>query len=316
MYSNDQIEQLKNENFFKRILLYTNERFPVVAILLFVTCFSLSSFYLGQLSYFDKINYIFNFPMLIGLLTLFLIFFHIRLFDEFKDYQDDCAAYPERLLSRGIVTLNDLRKLLIGVILIQIVLNLISSREQFFWWCAVFGYSFLMFKEFFISKTLKKSITLYLLSHQAILPIMISYAMCSSLQTGNPFFLFNIKIWLSFLFVALLSFSYEISRKTWSKEREHKHADSYTKAWGIPQTATILTCSYFLIFIICAIFYVIFGMSPWNNVTSFLLFLISSLLLFKFVKNPTTANSKLVELGGIICLLGNHVNIIILALLK
>ena len=190
MYSNDQIEQLKNENFFKRILLYTNERFPVVAILLFVTCFSLSSFYLGQLSYFDKINYIFNFPMLIGLLTLFLIFFHIRLFDEFKDYQDDCAAYPERLLSRGIVTLNDLRKLLIGVILIQIVLNLISSREQFFWWCAVFGYSFLMFKEFFISKTLKKSITLYLLSHQAILPIMISYAMCSSLQTGNPFFLF------------------------------------------------------------------------------------------------------------------------------
>lgn len=316
MYSNDQIEQLKNENFFKRILCYTNERFPLVAILLFVTCFSLSSFYLGQLSYYDKIDHIFSAPMLWGLMTLFFVFFHIRLFDEFKDYKDDCDAHPERLLSRGVVTLKDLGKLLIGIILIQIILNLISSIEQLFWWSAVFAYSFLMFKEFFISERLKKSITLYLLSHQAILPIMISYAVSSSLQTGTPYFLFNIKIWLSFLFIALLSFSYEISRKTWSKEREHKHADSYTKTWGIPKTAMILTSSYFLIFIISTIFYKIFDMSPWNNITSFLLFLVSSLLLFKFIKNPTTTNSKLVELGGIICLLGNHINIIILALLK
>ena len=316
MYSNEQIDQLRNENFFKRILLYTNERFPLIAILLFVTCFSFSCFYLGQLSYYDKIDHIFNFPMLIGWLTLFFIFFHIRLFDEFKDYQDDCDAHPERLLSRGVVTLKDLGRLLIGIISIQVILNLISSREQLFWWGAVFIYSFLMFKEFFISERLKKSITLYLLSHQAILPIMISYAISSSLQTGTPMFLFNVKIWLSFLFIALLSFSYEISRKTWSKEREHKHADSYTKTWGIPKTATVLTGSYFLIFLICAIFYKIFDMNPWNNITSFLLFLISSSLLYKFVKNPTTSNSKLVELGGIICLLGNHINIIILALLK
>ena len=37
--------------------------------------------------------------------VVWLVFLHLRVFDEHKDFEKDREAYPDRLLSRGVVTL-------------------------------------------------------------------------------------------------------------------------------------------------------------------------------------------------------------------
>ena len=40
-----------------------------------------------------------------GAAIVWLVFLHLRIFDEHKDAAQDRQAYPDRLLSRGVVTL-------------------------------------------------------------------------------------------------------------------------------------------------------------------------------------------------------------------
>ena len=67
-------------------------------ILLFVCLFSFNSFYL-----FDALNLntkvVFSIPMLLGYLTMFLVFFHLRLMDEFKDSIEGKTLHPNLLVN-------------------------------------------------------------------------------------------------------------------------------------------------------------------------------------------------------------------------
>ncbi len=301
IFSEENINCLKSSNLLTRFKMYTDERFPFLATAVFVLLFSFNSFYL-----FDALNLntkvVFSIPMLLGYLTMFLVFFHLRLMDEFKDYKDDVRAYPERILSRGIIQLKDFKLILSYFFVFEIAMNLYLGQRHFYAWLIVFVYSLLMYKEFFVGEWLEKRLTLYLISHQLILPMMAFY-MFSIVSQGDFFATSN--IWAT-IFIASLSFYYEIARKTWSKDREQAGADSYTSVWGIKLSISVIFGA-LVINTLCSVYLL---KELGSSMFSYLpLAIVQVLCLFsqiKFLKDSNNKNSKMLEKIATILLLGGH----------
>ncbi len=300
-FSHEEIERLKSFSLLERFKMYTDERFPVLATAVFVFLFSFNSFYL-----FDALNEgngpILNSSMIIGYVTMFLVFFHLRLMDEFKDYKDDVLAYPERVLSRGVIKLKEFKIILSLFFVLEIVLNLYLGKAIFINWLLVFIYSILMYKEFFVPDWLEKRLGVYLISHQLILPLMVFYMF--SIVSESSFF--KVENLIATVFVASLSFYYEIARKTWSKDREQAGADSYTSVWGIKKSVVVLFLAN-LANLSCSIFLLITLKSSWIfYLPLFFIQLFSMYSNFLFLNEPSSKNSKLVDKIGTGLLLGGH----------
>ena len=85
-----------------------------------------------------------------GAALMFLLLFHLRVFDEHKDYEEDCRHYTERVLQRGLITLRDL-KILGGIAIgLEIVFCALRGPTPLAAWSVAFGFSVLMLKEFFV----------------------------------------------------------------------------------------------------------------------------------------------------------------------
>jgi len=169
------MEVSENDSFFKRILAYTNERFPVVPILITTMLIGYNAMYTAQFIFSGITIDPLSVKVILGLISTFFVFFHLRLMDEFKDYEEDKVAYPERLLSRGIIKKADLSKLLISLIGMELAINIYIGKGALIAWAVVFIYSALMYKEFFAEELLNKVMVLYLITHQAIIPMIIGY---------------------------------------------------------------------------------------------------------------------------------------------
>ncbi len=288
---------------------YTKERFPIFGVLLYVLFFIVDADYLNQIILNSKINPI-SLPLVLGSVTLFLFFFHLRIFDEFKDYADDSVAHPDRLLSRGIITLSELKVLGIGAVIIQLLISLYLGKTILISWITIFLYSLLMFKEFFIHETLKKSIGLYLISHQLLVPLMVIYCFTLTTTTIKPLHL------VATIFISLLSLGYEIARKIWEPSREHAKADSYSKFWGIHKATLVLSS----IYVITCVIQHKMGLLIINNslypLFATIICVIINLININFVINPNHKNSKLVEVGGALFLLLNHLLTIVFLILR
>lgn len=297
-------------HFIKRFLAYTNERFPLVAIALFVALFSANAFYFtGRLSHTSFTIHLKDFVL--STLTLFFVFFHLRLLDEFKDYADDCIAYPDRLLSRGIITLDELGKVAFSFIGIEILLTVFMGKPALILGMIVIIYSLLMFKEFFVGEWLKSSMTAYLISHQLILPIMVYYAMFAAVKNTSLFYSNPNSFILILILVSLPSTIYEIARKCWSPDKDNENADSYTRVWGVKITVAVLVLLYFTYF---ALGMYAIGLFHMSQVALYVLAPISLtgiISILFFLIHPTDKNSKIVEIGGSVILLGGHLAFIL-----
>ena len=67
--------------------------------------------------------------MAVGVATSFGLFFLLRLFDEFKDAEDDAKYRPYRAVPRGLVTFGELRGLILIFIIILEVLATAIRQE-------------------------------------------------------------------------------------------------------------------------------------------------------------------------------------------
>lgn len=159
-------------------LKYFGKRFPLFLSLLLACGFFLPGYFLAGrlLPQAASLPY----PLLfagIGLILLFML--HLRIFDEHKDFVADQRAHPNRILSRGLITLSGLRKILSVVLWLELTLAFVLPLSLFFTWAFLFLYSLLMLKEFFLPRFLGRHITLYMLSHQKIIFFFVLFAMLS-----------------------------------------------------------------------------------------------------------------------------------------
>ena len=286
----------------KKYSIWAKERFPVPAvILLSASMYYLSYFYANLFKTKGPVNWI---ETILGVAVIFFVMLHLRVFDEHKDYEKDRVAHPDRALSKGIITLKDLRVLMAAAIIIEIAASAYIGLEQLIVWSIIMLWSFLMLVEFFCPEFLNRRIGLYLLTHQLLIPIIVFFGFSQRynlLETSGS----DLKWIILFpLYVMCVSITYEISRKTWSEDREHELADSYTKVWGRTKTVIInqavalcgggILLYIYISFKISAIYMALLS-------GFYLLFLLSEIL---FLVKPENKNSKIVEAGGILFMLG------------
>lgn len=213
---------------------YLLERFPPAATLLYAAALFYASWgFAGTLDGAGEARIL---PSIAGAGVFFLALLHLRLMDEHKDYQDDVVAHPQRLLSRGVVTLEQLRGFLLVVLVFEAALAATLGWLPFAVWLLILGFTVAMLVEFGIGPWLERHLGWYLISHQAMVALMVLLAVvlrvdAAALTAGG---------WLrvAVLAGAVMSatVTFELGRKTWSPDREHAHADSYTRDWGRPRT--------------------------------------------------------------------------------
>ena len=168
-------------------LKYFSKRFPLFLSLLLAAGFFLPGYLLAGRLWPQALPL--SYPVLfagIGLILLFML--HLRIFDEHKDFVADQRAHPNRILSRGLITLSGLRKILSVVLWLELTLALVLPLSLFFVWVFMLLYSLLMLKEFFLPRFLDRHITLYMLSHQKIIFFFVLFAMLSRIpfiQNGS-----------------------------------------------------------------------------------------------------------------------------------
>ena len=113
---------------------------------------------------------------LIGVFSTVSLFFLVRIFDEFKDKEDD-AKYRKHLpVPRGLISFRELN-IMAGVVFVFLGVVIGIFQTPMFWLFAmVIGYLLLMRVEFFVPEWLKKQHILYIISHMVIIPLVDVYA--------------------------------------------------------------------------------------------------------------------------------------------
>jgi hypothetical protein len=159
-------------------------------------------------------------------LVVLLAFLHLRILDEYKDYAVDRRSYPNRVLSRGIVTLGLLGRVLLVVITLEAILAFALGTRAFVAWVVAFAFSVAMRFEFGVGDRLRDSLVVYAVTHNPIVALLAVFVWAA---TGAP--------WDGRLgwFLAMVSFGslgFELGRKIRLPHEEHAGVDSYTTDLG------------------------------------------------------------------------------------
>jgi 4-hydroxybenzoate polyprenyltransferase len=100
--------------------------------------------------------------------AVWAFFLMVRVVDEHKDYERDCAAHPGRVLQRGAVTLDQLKVVagLAGAIQLAVVLAADSGLGRVgLWWMLALAWVVLAAKDFFLGERVADRPVLYPLLH-------------------------------------------------------------------------------------------------------------------------------------------------------
>jgi 4-hydroxybenzoate polyprenyltransferase len=226
------------------------------------------------------------FGILIPALHLFLL----RVFDEHKDYETDKVHYPQRVIQRGIFGLDEVRILGFWAFGIQLVcfftygFNAASSIS----FLALWFWTLLMTKEFFIKDWLKQQLLLYGVLHLLITPILF-YSLL--VICAGELILTRVGSWALVLSL-LTGWLYEISRK--AKGAEEESGDlSYTQLWGVKQAMSTVAISTLFTSIISILFFRSLGLHQWYFTLGQIVILILALFChWQFSQNPNAKNRK------------------------
>jgi len=210
--------------------IYQQERFPVLTQGPLVVVFCLSVLLFSTLQQEQP-----GMPPLVQVagatLSALILFFQLRVADEFKDFVIDCRYRPHRAVPRGLVTLRELATLAYIGAAIQFAIAIYIDIGLVPVLAGVWIYMALMTKEFFVPAWLRVHPLVYLLSHMLIMPLIAFYisafdwlCVCNPLPAGLGWLLA-----LSFFCGLVL----EIGRKIKAPAEEREGVETYSGLWGV-----------------------------------------------------------------------------------
>ncbi|MGX5857248.1 hypothetical protein ACWKW6_26580 [Dyadobacter jiangsuensis] len=218
--------------FFRRFYIYQKERFPLLGHGLLVAAFSFSAISYSRICRGAE-GFVDAKTFAVGVFTTISLFLLVRIFDEFKDAEDDARFRKELPVPRGLVTFRELALTGILVAIAQILVNLIFFPKMLWIYAAVVGYLSLMGKEFFVAEWLKKHQFWYVTSHMFIIPLIDIYA------SGLDWLLAGVKAPEGLFFFFAVSYMngivLEVGRKIRAPEQESEGVLTYTSLLGIPK---------------------------------------------------------------------------------
>lgn len=218
----------------KRWLQYLKERFPLATYVLLVGGFSLSGLAFSRVSLSRT-----SWPLAaVSFLGVILFFAVLRLMDEEKDFEKDKIAHPTRPLPRGLLSLQEVHRVIIGGLQLMISYGLILaevvSPTTGCLYLFITFYLFLMYKEFFGLPLIKRSAFLYGFTHQIILIPIVLFCM----SVADPAILTNVVAWAYSGLILCSFFIYEICRKL--NPEAHPVLQTYLSTYGAKKVAAII----------------------------------------------------------------------------
>lgn len=273
----------------RRLWGYLLERFnPIANMLLIVSYYSSNQFLAQTLSqpggavFYSKRS-------LAGAAIVLCMFFHLRVFDEHKDYADDCRHFPERVLQRGLITLRDLKILGGAALALEVALGAGLGLPVLAAVLIAIGFSLVMLKEFFCASWLKRRFLLYATSHMLIMPLFALVVF--SVTTGR--YPWQAPAWFVFYaFVGFfVTFNWEVSRKIRAPEDEIDGVDSYTRLFGTYGAPHVVLLIRLVDTAMVALVGVKLGVHPWFFAALVALFLVclAGYFDYRFHTNRRTA---------------------------
>lgn len=219
----------------KSLYAFLKQRFPVFPLLIFsiLTISGVSTRIQLHTNYIKVI-------LLAFIYTGFL--FHLRILDEFKDYEYDSHYHPDRPVQSGEISLKQIGILGIINLAIMFAASLIASGLKLIpLLIFVIFYSFVMFKEFFIKSFYEKSPALYLISHQVVF-IPLYFYFYSSLNSSF-WTITDLEKLSLFCYSLIPVVLIEIGRKmNYRFDKEGKRTnDTYLFVWGEKRTISIFS---------------------------------------------------------------------------
>ena len=241
------------KNILSRLWIYQKERFPLAGYLPLVAAFTFSAASYSRICRGGE-GFVPWTRLIAGIATSFGIFLLLRLFDEFKDAEDDAAYRPYRPVPRGLVTLRELGRLIVLVIAAMILLNALLMPVMLPALALALGYILIMWREFFVREWLRRHPVVYMVTHMMIMPLTDFYTtgldwMNARAAMPRGLFLF---LTVTFLNGCVI----EIGRKIRNPKDEEKGVETYSYLWG-PNRAVciwlgILTFTAVLAYLCCA----------------------------------------------------------------
>ena len=268
---------------------YLAERFPLLGYGLLIFSFYSSNQFLAHALSAPGEPMQYDLSSLVGAVVVLGVFLHLRIFDDHKDYRDDCQHYPDRVLQRGIVTLRDLKVLLAVVVGVEFFLAAMRGPGAVSSMLLVMGFSLLMFKEFFAREWLRKRFLLYASTHMLIVPLLA--ILVFSFATGRYFWEAPGWYWQYSLVGFCVAFNWEVSRKIRAPEEEVEGIDTYTKRFGTYGAAYLVLVIRIVDTALVAMVAAHLGLSGWFYAWLVILFAVCMIgfFQFRFHTNPATA---------------------------
>jgi hypothetical protein len=164
-----------------------------------------------------------------------LAFFHLRVFDEHKDHAKDADTHPERLLSRGVVTLAHLRRWGAVAVAAEASIAAWIGLPTLLAWAAMFLFTVAMRYEFGVGERLNRNLLLYAVTHNPVVALLAVVIWASTGARWDARYLFFVAA------ASLGSLGFEIARKTRLPSEEVPGVDSYSSVYGRRMAGALVT---------------------------------------------------------------------------
>lgn len=286
------ITQQNQLPFVKRLMIYQKERFPFVAHGLMIASFTFSAASYSMICR-DRQGFIPISDFLIGVFATFSLFFLVRIFDEFKDKEDDAKFRSYLPVPRGLISFRELKIMGWIVAVVQILAIGILQSKMILLYSIVLAYLLLMRVEFFVPKWLKAHQLVYITSHMFIIPLIDLYA------SGLDWLIDNSEPHWGLAWFFAVSYCnglvLEFGRKIRTPENEEPGVISYTGLYGTKGGVVIWISLLALTMILAmgASHYAGYGLIAYLIFGGF--FVICTIPAILFIMHPKNKLSKLIE---------------------
>lgn len=282
---------------FRRFLIYQKERFPFLAHGIMIAAFTFSAVSYSRICRGGE-GFINTSDYLIGVFATVTLFFLVRIFDEFKDKEDDKNFRSYLPVPRGLISLKELKTIGWIVGILQIAVIAIFQFQMLYLYMIVIGYLILMGVEFFVPKWLKERQIIYITSHMVIIPLIDIYASGLDWLLGGESAHWGLAWFFAVSYMNGLVL--EFGRKIRTPKSEEEGVISYTSLYGTKGGVVIWILIMFatLCLAIGATHYANYGSIAYIILIAF--YALCVIPGFLFIRKPTVKLSKWIEYASAI----------------
>lgn len=223
---------------------YLKERFPLQFNGVLILSYFAANYLLAYGASWpdERLSLSWRFPA--GCIVLLLMFFHLRVIDEHKDYDQDRIVHPQRVLSRGLVTLDQLRAAGAIAVLLELGLSLLLGLPAFVMCLVLLVLSWLIYKEFYAGEWLNGHLLANAFLHLLVMPVYSLFVFAAAVERfpWNAPHEMLLYAWVSYG----VGLAYELARKTRSPDDERPGLITYSAIIGpYPSAYWALTALFF-----------------------------------------------------------------------